>query len=81
MPRPQPTPPDPDDPDVLYSLPDSAGRLGCSTMHVYRLIAAGELEAVDIAVPGATRSKSRIRGSELARYIARKAGQAAAKSA
>jgi hypothetical protein len=40
-------------------------------MHVYRLIAAGELEVVDIATPGAGRAKSRIRDDDLAGYIAR----------
>jgi hypothetical protein len=41
-------------------------------MHVYRLIAAGELPAVDIATPGAGRSKTRIRSDDLADYIDRK---------
>jgi hypothetical protein len=46
-------------------------------MHVYRLIAAGELRAVDIATPGAGRTKTRIRGDDLADYIDRKTrGQA-----
>jgi hypothetical protein len=41
-------------------------------MHVYRLIAAGELTAVDIAAPDAGRSKTRIRSDDLADYIDRK---------
>jgi len=41
-------------------------------MHVYRLIAAGELRAVDIATPGAGRSKTRVRSDDLADYIDRK---------
>jgi hypothetical protein len=41
-------------------------------MHIYRLIAAGELRAVDIATPSAGRTKTRIRGDDLADYIDRK---------
>jgi len=33
----------------LLTIADTAARLGCSEMHVYRLIAAGELDPVDIA--------------------------------
>lgn len=40
-------------------------------MHIYRLIAAGELRAVDIATPGAGRSKTRVRGDDLNAYIER----------
>lgn len=40
-------------------------------MHVYRLIAAGELSTVDIATPGAGRPKTRIRSDDLATYINR----------
>lgn len=57
----------------LYDIGEAATILGgCSKMHVYRLIAAGELRAVDIANPGAGRSKSRIRSDDLADYIERK---------
>ncbi len=63
---------------TLYTIPGCARYLGCSQMHVYRLIAAGELRAVNIAGPGATRTKSRIRGDDLARYIQRKTGGRAA---
>ena len=55
----------------LHSVTETAELLGCSGMHVYRLIAAGELEAVDIATPGAGRAKTRIRDDDLARYIDR----------
>ena len=53
----------------LLTIPITAARLGCSDMHVYRLIAAGQLRAVDIAGPGARRSKTRIRTDDLAAYI------------
>lgn len=56
----------------LYPIPETAELLGgCSEMHVYRLIAAGELRAVDIATPGAGRSKTRVRSDDLADYIDR----------
>lgn len=45
---------------------------GVSEIHVYRQIAAGELRAVDIASPGAKRSKTRVRSDDLADYIERK---------
>ena len=50
--------------------PAAAGaRLGCSDDHVYKLIAVGELEAVDIAQPGAKRSKTRVRSDSIDAYI------------
>lgn len=65
----------------LHSIGETAELLGrCSKMHVYRLIAAGELRAVDTATPGASRSKTRVRSDDLADYIERKTrgGRAAA---
>ena len=60
-------------PVTLHSVTETATEfLDCSEMHVYRLIAAGELTAVDIATPGAGRSKTRIRSDDLADYIDRK---------
>ena len=57
----------------LHPISETAELLGgCSEMHVYRLIAAGELRAVDIATPGAGRSKTRVRSDDLAAYIDRK---------
>jgi excisionase family DNA binding protein len=57
---------------TLHSVEAAAEILGCSGMHVYRLIAARELTAVDIAMPGAGRTKTRIRSDDLAGYIDRK---------
>jgi excisionase family DNA binding protein len=57
-------------PPVL-TVPGAAGQLGCSEMHIYRLVAAGELRAVDISMPGSVRSKTRIRADDLASYIER----------
>lgn len=56
---------------TLHTVPGAAKLLECSEMHVYRLIAAGELTAVDIATPGAGRTKTRIRSDDLADYIER----------
>jgi excisionase family DNA binding protein len=56
---------------VLHTVPETAARLNCSEMHVYRLAAAGELAVVDIAPPTSTRSKTRIRSDDLADYIER----------
>jgi excisionase family DNA binding protein len=53
----------------LHTIQGAAEVLGCSENHVYRLIAAGVLSAVDIAVPGARRSKTRVRDDDLASYI------------
>lgn len=69
------TRPKPKTPVVLYTIPDAAEHLGCSQMHVYRLIAAGELRAVDTSVPGTKRAKSRVRADDLAEYIERKTGR------
>lgn len=57
---------------TLHSVTEVAEILGnVSDMHVYRLIAAGELRTVDIATPGAGRAKTRIRSDDLADYIDR----------
>jgi excisionase family DNA binding protein len=56
--------------DVTLLTPEDAGkRISASEMHIYRLIASGTLRAVDIAQPGARRSKTRIRSDDLAAYI------------
>lgn len=66
----------------LYSVPETAALLGgCSNMHVYRLIAAGELKAVDIAMPGSGRPKRRIRSDDLGAYIDRRTSGATEKLA
>jgi hypothetical protein len=56
----------------LYTIPETAALMGgVSEMHVYRLIAAGVLDVVDIATPGSRKSKSRVRSDDLADYIKR----------
>lgn len=54
---------------TLLTIPAAAERIDCSDMHVYRLLAAGELRAVDIAQPGARKSKTRVRSDDLDAYI------------
>ena len=56
-------------PTDLLTIRTAADRLDCSENHIYRLIASGVLEAVDISQPGAKRSKTRVRSDELAAYI------------
>lgn len=53
----------------LFTVPEARQFLRCSENHVYRLIAAGELRAVDIAQPGSRKSKTRVREDDLAAYI------------
>ena len=53
----------------LLTIAGAAARLGCSDAHVYRLIEAGELDAVDISQPGAKRSKTRVRSDAVDSYI------------
>jgi excisionase family DNA binding protein len=53
----------------LLSIPETAKALRCHRDHVYTLIAAGELRAVDIAA--GRRPKTRVRSDDLADYIDR----------
>jgi excisionase family DNA binding protein len=53
----------------LLTPAEAAGRIGASEMHIYRLIADGELRAVDIAQRGSKRSKTRVRSDDIDQYI------------
>lgn len=53
----------------LLSVTQAAEQLGCSRGHIYGLIAAGELSAVEIKAKG-TRSKTRVLASEVEAFIA-----------
>ena len=55
----------------LLTIPEAADLLSCSKTHVYDLNADGALEAVDIARPGAKRSKTRVTASALQGYVER----------
>lgn len=64
-------------PAQLLPIPAAAERLGCSEMHIYRLVSTGELSAVDISRKGAGKSKTRIREDELDAYIESRTRRAA----
>jgi hypothetical protein len=52
--------------------------LRSSDDHAYRLIATGQLPAVDISLPGSKRPKTRVREDDLAAYIERQTRKAPA---
>lgn len=54
---------------TVLKIPQVAEILGCSDRHVYRLIDAGALPAVDISPPGSQRSRTRIRFTDVQQYI------------
>lgn len=51
------------------TVPAVAEQLGVSDMYVYKLIRSGELRTINIALPGAVKSKIRVRADDLAEYI------------
>lgn len=55
-------------PTQLLSIPQAAARLACSRGHVYNLIAAGKLRAVEITATG-KRPKTRVRLDDLETFI------------
>ena len=54
---------------MLYTPAEAADRIRASESHIYRLIAEGELRAVDIAQPGSRKPKTRVRSDDLDAYI------------
>jgi len=52
--------------DRLLSVAEAAVYLSCSRQHLYDLIAAGKLRAIDI---GIGRSQTRVRRAELEAFI------------
>jgi len=53
----------------LLTMSDVADLLGCSKGHVYRLIKEDAIKTIDISQPSSTRTKQRIRLSDLLEYI------------
>ena len=53
----------------LLTIPQAAERLGIATNTVYKMIASGDLRAVDMSVPGARTSKTRVRDDDLDAFI------------
>ena len=54
---------------LLLTPAEAATRIGASEMHVRRLIADGELDAVDIAQQGSRKPKTRIRSDDIDAFI------------
>lgn len=54
--------------DRLFTIPETAARLGTSARTVYRLIALGDLPAVLVGATGVTK-RYRVKASDLDRYI------------
>ena len=53
----------------LLTIPQAADRLEIAPNTVYRLIASGDLRAVDMAVSGTRKSKTRVREDDLDAFI------------
>lgn len=59
-----------DNPPVVVLTPQQAAdQLGCSKIHIYRLINGGALPSVDISAPGSQRTKTRILLEDLNGYV------------
>lgn len=54
---------------VLHTPAEAGTILRCSEKHVYRLIAAGVLRAVDNRLPGSRKGMTRVRSDDIAAYI------------
>lgn len=65
------------DPNTLIALTpqQAADRLGCSKVHIYRLINSGSIPSVDISAPGSLRTKTRILLDDLNAFIKASARQ------
>jgi excisionase family DNA binding protein len=62
---------------ALLTPRQAAEMLGCSPNSVYRLIAGGELQTIDIAPGTSQRSKMRVRRADLQAFIDRRTPGAA----
>lgn len=61
---------------LLLKIAEVANALRCGETHVYRLIAAGELDTTDVATPGSSKSKSRVPRESLHAYVRRQTRRA-----
>lgn len=57
--------------DRLLDVTDVAARINRGVMAVYRRIWAGQIEAVDMRLPGASKARYQIRESALTAYLDR----------
>jgi len=55
----------------VFTIPEAAKYLRTSARHVYRLIAAGALDAIDVSQPGARKPKTRITEDAMRAYLDR----------
>lgn len=55
-------------PKLLYRIPEAAELLGVTSNTVYRLIAAGQLRAVDVDASG-RRPRTRVRHDDLQAFV------------
>lgn len=53
----------------LYTIPELAEYLTCSRPHIYALISSGQLQGVNISVPGSSRTKLRVRSADLEAFL------------
>lgn len=61
---------------ALLTVLEAAAEMRCSDQHIYRLIADGDLSAVDISRKSTPLPKIRIRRDELTAYIKRQTSNA-----
>lgn len=57
---------------TVLTVPEAAARLRCSRGHVYNLVAAGELDVIDIAPPGSTKPKTRVLDESVDAFLRRR---------
>jgi len=57
------------DPRLLLTIPEAGEKLGVSPNTVYKLIAGGDLRAVDMSSSNAKRSRTRVRADDLEAFI------------
>ncbi|MFI6793617.1 helix-turn-helix domain-containing protein [Nonomuraea sp. NPDC050383] len=55
---------------LLFTIPEAAKQLRLGPVTVYALITDGDLEAIDVARPGSTRTHLRVPLSAIQKYIA-----------
>ncbi|MEV0968474.1 helix-turn-helix domain-containing protein [Microtetraspora glauca] len=67
---PKPKPKEPSD-TALLTIPETATELRVGDNTVYRMIARGDLTAVDISAPGARKSKTRVPRESIHAYLKR----------
>lgn len=54
---------------VVYTIQQAADQLGCSKIHIYRLINGGTLRSVDISNVGSCLTKTRVLPEDLNAYV------------